>query len=193
MNLSNAIYVIYILFFGAVTGIILITPYLAFGSNVDWIYEAFEPLCHQKISRSLCVFSDGNGYWIGDCLPQEGEYIYGMEDRETIRVEEDGIIGYKMPACSRDFGLYGAMFLAALIYPLVRQIDDESVYPAIFLVAAMVPIGLDGGIQFTSDLGLLPFVYESTNTIRLITGAIAGVAATFYAIPLLMGMFRTKR
>jgi uncharacterized membrane protein len=56
-----------------------------------------------------------------------------------------------------------------------------------------VPIGLDGGLQLASDTGLVAFAYESTNMIRVITGGIAGLAASFYAIPVLMNMFSRNR
>jgi uncharacterized membrane protein len=35
----------------------------------------------------------------------------------------------------------------------------------------------------------VPFIYESTNTIRLLTGLLAGAVSAFYAIPVLMNMF----
>jgi len=42
-----------------------------------------------------------------------------------------------------------------------------------------------------SEFGFLPFVYESTNAMRLFTGFLAGFAASLYAIPILMNMFGT--
>ena len=54
----------------------------------------------------------------------------------------------------------------------------------------MIPIGIDGGLQFISDLGVVPLAYESTNMLRLLTGAIAGIVASFYAIPLIMNFVK---
>ncbi len=96
--------------------------------------------------------------------------------------------GFKVPVCARDVGLYLSMLFGGLVYPLVRRINDRYVYPAIYLVIAMVPIGIDGTVQLLSDIGLLPFVYESTNELRLITGFIAGFVAAFYAIPILVNL-----
>jgi uncharacterized membrane protein len=187
------VYAAYLLIFVILVGTIVATPILAFESNVDGIYSAFTVACHQKLTRSLCVFKSQESMWIADCTPQSGEYLPGAEDRNAIRVEHDGIIGYKMPVCSRDIGLYGAMLAGALAYPLSRELEDKDVLPPVFLVLALVPIALDGGIQFVSELGLLPFLYESTNMIRIITGSIAGFAASFYAIPLVMNLFEEQK
>jgi uncharacterized membrane protein len=189
MERAYIIYGAYVLFFAVLTGLLIGVPLLSFGSDQTALYKAFAYTCHQKLSRSLCVFGDGMAYWLGDCTAQNGTLVNTVTDRTGTKVVADGITGYKMPACSRDFGIYGAMLLGALVYPLVRNIKDTRVWPAIWLIAALVPIGLDGGIQLLSETGILPFIYESGNAMRLFTGALAGVAASFYAIPLLMNMF----
>ncbi len=189
MERAHIIYGAYLLFFVVLVGLMVATPLLAFGSDQSALYGAFAYTCHQKISRSLCIFSDAASYWLGDCTPQNGTLVNTLADRAAIKVTLDGVTGYKMPACSRDFGIYGAMLFGGLIYPLVRRLDDRNVWPAMWLIIALVPIALDGGIQLLSDLSLLPFVYESSNAIRLLSGGLAGIGAAFYAIPLLMNMF----
>ena len=189
MKTEHLVYVIYVAFFLAAMTAILAVPLLSFGQDMGAAYNAFSYTCHQKMSRSLCVFSDGAGYWMGDCLQQSGIFLNDALDRKAVEVKAGTAIGYKMPVCARDFGLYGAMLLAALVYPFIRKIDDKAIYPAMWLLVAIVPLALDGGIQLVSEMGFLPFVYESTNLLRLLTGAIAGFAASFYAIPLLMNMF----
>ncbi len=188
MKNAHLAYLLYMLFFALLLGAIFITPLLSFSQDMGAFYSGFSYTCHQKISRSLCLFSDGKGYWVGDCTPQNGVFVDSVEDRTQIKEVYGDVVGYKMPVCSRDLGLYLAMFIGGLAYPFVRRIDDRYVMPAIYLVAAMVPLGIDGTVQLLSDLGLLPFVYESTNEIRLLTGAIAGVAAAFYAIPILVNL-----
>jgi uncharacterized membrane protein len=189
MERAYVIYGAYMLFFVLLVGLILATPILSFGSSQSALYSAFSYTCHQKISRSLCVFSGATSYWLGDCTLQNGTLMNTVADRTTIMVSADGITGYKMPVCSRDFGIYGAMLFGGLLYPFVRRLDNKEVWPAIWLVLALVPIGLDGGIQLLSDMNLLPFIYESSNAMRLFTGGLAGLASAFYAIPLLMNMF----
>ena len=188
MKNSMLAYLAYMLFFALLMGAIIITPLLSFKEDMGVYYNAFSYTCHQKISRSLCLFSGSSGYWIGDCTPQNGTFVDTIEDRLQIKEVYGSVIGYKMPVCSRDIGLYLAMLIGGLAYPFCRRIDDRRVMPAKYLVAAMVPLGIDGTVQLLSDLGLLPFAYESTNELRLITGAIAGVAAAFYAIPILVNL-----
>ena len=187
MQREESIYAVYTLFFLVLAGSILVTPLLAESNGMDSVYTAFSYTCHQKLSRSLCIFNDNESRWISDCIPQTGEYI--KADRTAIKVTADGIIGYKMPVCARDIALYGAMLFGALVYPIVRELKDKRMLPAIYLVVAIIPLAIDGGLQIVSEIGFLPFIYESSNTIRIITGIIAGFAASFYAIPVLMNMF----
>jgi len=189
MKIEYLVYVIYVGFFLATMAAILAVPLLAFQQDMGAAYDAFGYTCHQKMSRSFCVFSDGAGYWIADCLQQNGVFLSTAMDRRAVEVQTDTALGYKIPVCARDFGLYGAMLIGALIYPRFRRVDERNTYPAIWLIIAIIPLALDGGIQLVSELGLLPFVYESTNAIRLATGVIAGVTASFYAIPILMNLF----
>jgi len=189
MEREWVVYAAYMLFFMVLVGLLLATPLLAFRDGAQGLYDAFAPTCHQKISRSLCVFSDNRTYWLSDCTPQTGQFVTGADDRSTTRVESDGVVGYKMPVCARDFGIYGAMLLGGAVYPFVRKLRERRLYPAIWLVLAIAPLALDGGLQLLSETGLLPFVYESSNALRLLTGAIAGLAAAFYTIPLLMNLF----
>jgi len=191
MEREYIIYAAYLLVFLLIFGFMIGIPLLAFNSDMTSAYGAIHAanICHQKLSRSLCIFTDGKGYWIGDCTPQTGEFITNPLDWSTIKVENDGVVGYKMAVCARDFGIYGAMLLGGLVYPFVRNIRDRRVPPAIYLVAALVPIGIDGTLQLVSEIGLLPFIYESTNLIRLLTGGIAGFAAAFYTIALLVNLF----
>jgi uncharacterized membrane protein len=193
MGREHLIYAAFVLFFALLMGLIIATPLLSFGNDESWLYKAFGPTCHQKLSRSLCVFSDGKGYWLGDCTPQGAGFIPDPADRSTVKVTmrsgADLITGYKMPVCARDVGIYGAMLFGALVYPLMRNIRERAVWPAMWLLLSMAPLALDGGVQLVSELGLLPFVYESTNAIRIATGALAGFVAALYAIPILMNMF----
>lgn len=187
MERVRAVYLGYLAFFLILTGSILIVPLLAFDNDMGAAYAAFSVTCHQKLSRSLCIFNDGGGYWIADCTSQGGNFVTSPADRTMVEVVYDGVRGMKMPVCSRDIGLYAAMLIGGLLYPLARKLDDD-VPPSVFLILALVPIGIDGGIQIVSEIGLLPVVYESTNLVRVVTGGVAGLAAAFYAIPILANL-----
>jgi uncharacterized membrane protein len=189
MNRAYLIYSAYMLFSLLLVGLVLAVPFLAFNNDMTAAYEAFGYTCHQKLSRSICLFTDGSGYWIGDCTQQNGSFVSSYADRAALGVDTGSAVGYKMPVCARDFGIYGAMLLAGFLYPFMRRLDERGMWPALYLILALVPIALDGGVQLLSDIGWLPFAYESTNFLRLLTGAIAGGAASFYAIPLLVNLF----
>ncbi len=189
MNREEMIYIAYLAVTFILAASMFVVPFVAFSDeeSASALYGVFSPLCHQKLSRSHCIFRDELGYYISDCTPQEGEFI--PNDSELISAEQNGNIGYKFPVCSRDVGLYLSLFFGALVYPLIRKIEDNRLPPAIYLIIAILPLALDGTVQFVTDLGLLPFVYESTNAIRFFTGALAGFASSFYIIPLLINLF----
>jgi uncharacterized membrane protein len=168
---------------------IWITPFLAFGSNpaADTLYnDVFVYFCHQKISRSLCLFQGPDGYFIADCTPQDGTYV--PNDSQQIAATHDGVPGYKLPVCARDIAIYLAMLLAGIAYPFLSRLDRRIFPDPLYLVMALIPIGVDGGLQLLSNLGInLPFIgmYESTNLMRLLTGFIAGAVIPFYLLPIL--------
>ncbi|MFH0884169.1 MAG: DUF2085 domain-containing protein [Candidatus Micrarchaeota archaeon] len=196
MDKAKIAYAGYMFFFLLFVGSMIIVPFLAFRDDMGFAYDAFVPTCHQKLSRSLCIFNGNESYWIADCTTQNEGYVSDLNDRRGIRVESGGVVGYKMPVCSRDFGIYFAMLLAGAIYPFVRRLELRSMYPAAYLILAMVPIAIDGGLQLLTEIdkplfgsNIMPFEYESTNLMRLLTGVIAGFAASFYAIPILVNIF----
>ena len=70
----------------------------------------------------------------------------------------------QMSFCARDTGIFLGLVLG-FMYASRKKI----VLTLPLVIAALLPIGLDGTIQLLTD-------YESTNPKRLITGLIAGVA-----------------
>jgi uncharacterized membrane protein len=102
------------------------------------------------------------------------------------------VFGQQMPVCARDFGIYGGMLLGAVAFLLVYGARSSKLLPIWIFIAAMIPIGIDGGIQFVSGYYPLPVIgqYESNNALRLITGLIMGIVMSFFAIPLLNGVWQ---
>jgi len=188
VDISKIIYAAYVLFLIVFLGLVIYTPYIAFSDigAAKTMYTVFGPFCHQKISRSFCLF-DGGSVSIGDCTNQTGEFV--SNDRGNISEVQNGSIGYKFPICARDIGLYLFMLIGALAYPFVFRLDDQRILPPILLVLAIVPLGVDGTVQLLSDIGIVPFVYESTNFTRLWTGGIAGFVASFFVIQVLNRLF----
>jgi uncharacterized membrane protein len=161
-------------------GLIFLTPLIASqdASTGNLLYLAFAPTCHQLTSRSLCLIkSNGGQFSIGDCMESD---VLSYTKATTMAVG-DGI-GYKFPVCARDVGIYLAMLAGLLALPFVRKIESEDWPNKWILVAAAVPIAIDGTTQ------LFGF-RESSNLLREVTGAIIGVALPFYIVPMLNSLY----
>lgn len=156
---------------------IFISPFVASSKSIvaSEIQSYYAPLCHQLTSRSLCYFPEKGS--VEDCFSTS----QFSESKESV-VTKNGLIGYKFPVCSRDLGIYLFMLIGGIVFAFRNKLDSKEIPPAIWLIVALVPIGIDGGGQF---IGL----WESTNMIRLITGAIAGFAVPFYLIPMMNRWF----
>jgi uncharacterized membrane protein len=144
-----------------------------------FLHAAFAPTCHQLISRSQCVFvskADGS-YSFGDC-EQSDKLSYSRAS--TIDYADK--TGYKLPVCSRDTAIYLAMLLGLLALPFLQKMGSEEWPNKWLLVAACIPIAIDGGTQ------LFGF-RESSNLLRAITGAIVGFALPFYILPIMNSLY----
>ncbi len=158
---------------------IFITPLLGPSNQVFFmaLHGLYAPTCHQLTSRSICYFPAN--LTIANCFSSDEFSL----SKQAIVYRDDLGKGYKFPVCARDVGIYGAALLSALLYPLLFKKDNLEIPPLIFFIAAILPMSVDGGLQ------LLGF-WESTNSLRIITGGMAGFAISFYAIPLLNRIFR---
>ncbi|HEV2583553.1 MAG TPA: DUF2085 domain-containing protein [Ktedonobacteraceae bacterium] len=84
------------------------------------------------------------------------------------------IFGHQLCLCERCLAIYSAMFLGSLVFALSKlRLPGLRLWQALLLT---VPIAADG---FTQMFGLR----ESTWELRLITGALFGFAAIWYALP----------
>jgi uncharacterized membrane protein len=158
--------------------LIFAAPLLASEGNAgaaSAIYKGFSPFCHQQAERSLCLIQSASGSQsIGDCVIAGPTTILNRYTSTDARGT-----AYEFGVCARDVAIYLAMLLGGIAYPFVqKKIDEDNTPPIWIFVLALIPIAIDGGTQL---IGLR----ESTNTLRLITGAIAGFAVPFFLIPLL--------
>ena len=173
---SKLPYALFLAFLLMLNFAVFYVPYAALqgDANAGLMYMTFAPTCHQLTSRSNCVFVSQDGkYSFGDCLPSD-KLSYTKANAVEIGEET----GYKLPVCSRDVAIYLAMLLGALALPFVQKMEGEEWPSKWLLLAACVPIAIDGGTQL---LGMR----ESSNAIRMVTGAIVGVALPFYIVPML--------
>ena len=85
-------------------------------------------------------------------------------------------IGYKVALCERDVAIYGAVFLAGLIFALVRR-QGKVRAPSLKIYALfLIPIAVDGLTQL--------FGWRESNWwLRTVTGALFGVASVWLAYP----------
>jgi uncharacterized membrane protein len=93
--------------------------------------------------------------------------VYTMGDIECHQIAERSFYlnGNELPVCSRDIGISIGLLTGILIGILyVRRINP------FLLAVGLIPMIVDGGLQSISS-------YQSNNTLRLVTGIIAGVAA----------------
>jgi uncharacterized membrane protein len=186
--MGKTFFIVYSVVLVLLMAYILFTPIAAFSNppSVQGAYDAGAYACHQKISRSYCIFNSSTGYYISDCIEQTGTYLSGDSKFLTVK-STNGDIGYKMPVCSRDVGIYLAMLVGGLVYPFFRKLDSKEMPSIAYLILAIAPLALDGTLQLISNMGFqLPVLgfYESTNFIRLITGLIAGFVLPFYIFPM---------
>ena len=161
------------------------------------IYDVYGPTCHQYIERSLCFFNSKDGSWsLGECIDDDshplvktlftmsklnysGPFFYSKADIGLNRAEAvyyGEKTGYKMPVCSRDFGIYLGAFIGIIIFVLIGKRLGVVSLP-VYLVF-LAPLVIDGFSQLLLN-------YESTNTIRIITGLIAGAASTIALLSLM--------
>ena len=75
------------------------------------------------------------------------------------------LAGHQLSVCARCTGIYFGAFVGSFF-------ARPKSPPPLFLVAALIPMALDGGTQL--------LFRESTNVLRLATGLIAGFAVIFY-------------
>lgn len=84
------------------------------------------------------------------------------------------IFGHQMCLCERCLAIYSTMFLGSIVFVLSKKrLPGIRVWQALLLC---VPIVVDG---FTQMFGLR----ESTWELRLITGALFGLAAIWFTLP----------
>ena len=124
MDRAHFIFGIYILFFAVFFALIFATPLVAFARDASGLYQFFSATCHQKISRSLCIFEDGR---VGDCTAQSGQFVDNENDRAQTSAVVDGKLGYKMPVCARDVTIFGFVNVGLVAALLIAPSESLSI------------------------------------------------------------------
>ena len=184
---------------------LLAPPFLIFSGyegTADFLYK-IHSYDHQWIYRSQCIFKDANGNLLpDDCIwhgkeaeasistlyTKNGDPGYNgifttyaqnqIGINKAERVERNGMVGYKFANDTRDYSIYIPLTVTLMAYPFVFGPGRRKAPAALWLLLALVPLGIDGTFQ------LFGF-WESTNLMRMITGGIAGIGMGIFAAPLL--------
>jgi uncharacterized membrane protein len=157
---------------GLYVGLPILAPILML-AGYTWlgnvIHVAYKVACHQIPWRCFFIGGPQMVYTYDELRTLVGSAL-------TLRYVGDATIGYKVAICQRDVATYGTMMLAGLIFGLVRH--RLKPLPIWAFVLALVPMGVDG---ITQLFGLR----ESNWQLRMITGALFGLASVWLAYPYL--------
>jgi len=122
-------------------------------------------------------------------------HLYGGPVCHQIPERSLFIFGYSMTVCSRCFAIYAAFLAGCILFAFVRT--KLKPWSIIYFILLCVPMAIDGttqlfGIAIPRALGSgwqLVWMVESTNEMRVITGAIFGLASALYVLPFLQEIF----
>jgi len=161
---------------GVFVGLPFLAPVLlaaGFTDLANGIYSAYQSVCHQWAFRSFFLFGP--------------ELTYGAEALGRL-VGHDAVfhtlgspdIGYKVAFCERDVAIYLAALVAGLAYGRYR--DRTPNLGVVGYGLLILPMAIDG---FTQLFGWR----ESTVELRLLTGALFGVASVWLIYPRVDAIF----
>jgi len=157
---------------GLYVGLPILAPILMLTGHTwlgNAIYSAYKVACHQIPWRSFFLGGPQMVYTYEELITLVGSAL-------TERYVGDATIGYKVALCQRDVATYGTILLAGLVFELVRP--RLKPLPIWAFVLSLVPMGIDG---ITQLFGLR----ESNWQLRVITGALFGLASIWLAYPYL--------
>lgn len=157
------------------------------------IYQAYSPLCHQFGFRSWYLFGQQAYYEAPQFQQLTGIDPYGLAARFAAKeFVGNATLGYKVAYCERDVAIYGGIFMAGLVFGILRQfkIKVSPMHWVLYGLLGLGPIGLDGFSQLFSQppFNLIP-LRESTPFLRTLTGGLFGVMNVWLAYPYLEESF----
>ena len=157
------------------------------------IYKFYKPFCHQYPVRSwfllgsrIVAYSSTSGILDAD-LHHASEFV------------GNAALGYKVAFCQRDVAIYGSIFLAGLLFGLIRNKWRLPPLPWwAYIAFGIAPMGLDGGYQLISQIigGINPawiLPRESTPLLRTVTGALFGTTTIAFIYPYIHDFFEETK
>jgi uncharacterized membrane protein len=166
VNLAVAVFV----------GLPFLAPILlaaGYDAPANEIYAAYKLVCHEWAFRSFFLFGPAATYGpetLRDLVGQQAMYGFtGSDD-----------LGYKVAFCERDVAIYLTVLIAGLAYGRLRaRLPGLGILGYGLLI---LPMALDG---FTQLFGWR----ESTPELRVLTGALFGLASVWLIYPRIDAMF----
>lgn len=164
------------------------------------IYSLYGTTCHQLAFRSWFLFGEQSVYpraaaGLDDLMSYEQATGYHSEDLVSARsFIGDQAAGYKVALCQRDMAIYGSILLFGLIFVATGKVIRGLPW-YIWILLALVPIGLDGVGQLISQppFNMIPY-RESTPSLRTLTGFLFGFTTAWFAYPMVeQSMIDTRR
>lgn len=155
------------------------------------IYKAYQPACHQLAYRSFFLYGEQAVY------PRDLAGVKGLKSYEAVTgLSAEDIesaknfignehLGYKTALCQRDLAIFGSILLFIIVYAIFeKRIKPLSWW--LWILLAVVPIGLDGFWQVLSQLDIAFLAWlparESTPFLRVLTGALFGIFSAWFII-----------
>jgi uncharacterized membrane protein len=135
------------------------------------IYWVYQFTCHQLPYRSFFLGGPQAVYSEAEITALTGRSSFFELYHHPIVLAN---IGYQVAFCERDVAIYATIFLAGLLFALVRHRLQSL--PVKFLVLLSLPMAIDGFIQLFGW-------HESTWELRLITGFLFGLGGVWFAYP----------
>ena len=160
---------------------------------IYWVYSYF---CHQFPFRSWFLFGVQPYYplaraGINSVLTFESIFHPETLDFDSLRtIIGNQYAGYKTAICQRDIAMYFSLLAFGLFFAIKNK-RIKSIPFGIWLVAGVIPLGLDGLTQYLENYSLPffgNFMRESTPLLRTITGCLFGLLTGGYIFPTLESM-----
>ncbi len=153
------------------------------------IYKAYTYVCHTFAFRSWFLFGEQSVYPRAAAgltnLISYGKAT-GLDELDIIAARNfigNNQLGYKVALCERDVAIYLSILAFGLIYAAAKR-KLPKIHWAIWILLALVPIGLDGVSQLISQIPQNFIAFrESTPFLRALTGGLFGFVSAWFGFP----------
>ncbi len=100
------------------------------------------------------------------------------------------LFDYQIAFCAREVGLFSGLLISSIYVTYFKVPQKKFSTTFLILIASLIPIGLDGGIQAYSEIlssinNSIP-LYESLNFIRSLTGVLTGILVGYSVVPAIL-------